>query len=342
MSFLIIGNDFVSLYFAKILVDFGWRVILITANTFDFEKDLAILDTNLLTSLGFDYKEGLVNEINTLDVIDLNKNVFSEETKTRLIDLSVYKTKMFNAIKNKIDFFENTSFIDQNGENVFLTVGNKGHLVKVKNVLNFEDFKIVERFSNPIQYKSCVSGIVKSNKNIAKLFFLNRGYGFICKYYDNDSYLMVVGENSDLEFNNFVRRNDFEIVSKYKHKIPLYAPKYKLKDKNVLFGGLIVGITNNLNMTYMNSCLEYCITFKTYFHDMMTSKVEDYETKFEKTFSYLAEYQKKGDFFWGLSPQDKNDIIRYYKPKNGVLEFDTMFNNLPAISKHRIKLFFSG
>lgn len=340
MSFLVIGNDFASLYFAHTLYSYGWKVVLITKDNFDFDKEIAIVDSNLLLPLNFNYKEAHVIDVNTIDVVDSKLNSKSFDTKTRLVDLSVYKTILYNSIKSKIECYEDAQFIDQNGENVFVTVGGKGKLLKLKYVLNFEDTSIMEKISTSVKYKMNISAIVKSTKNISRLIFNNSSYLFYTKYSDNEGFISVSGENVDYEFNNFLKKNDMELVSKVKTRIPIYGD-LKNRVNNIFFGGRIVGLTNNLNLDYFNNTLRYCNYFKTYFHELMSSEVLDYQKQFSKYFSDLNDYKKKGEIFWNMTPADRDDIIKYYDPYKGVLEFDTMFSNLPKLSSIRLKLMFS-
>lgn len=343
MSYLIIGNDLVSLYYAKLLKDLGWKVTLITKGKFSYGAEYCLVDDILLERLGLKYRLGQIKHITSVEVVDIYKKSRIFETDTKLVDLGIYKNQLFGAIRKNIEYYEDAVFIDKHDENVFLKVANRGILHKAKYVLNFEDIELSNKIGNIIQQKDHLFATVKRSnpKSSLTIFFFETGYGWISNFTQELAHVSMFGDNLDLEFDKLIADYDLVLVNKYAEKIPVFNQNLVPQKESVYLGGQALGLVNNLNLDYISPRLEFCAEFKTYYHKLMTNSSEDYEKKVNTFITDLKEYNKYAKVFWDAKDVERNHLISYYNPRFGVLDFKSIFKNLPKLSKHRFKLLFS-
>jgi|GEM_PF-2841577 len=343
MSYLIIGNDINALYFAKVLNEYGWKVTLITKNKFEYGPEFTFFEPDLLPRYGFPAINGLKKEYDFVEVCDLSGRNTLLPTATQVLDLSTLKNKLFNDIVHEITYHEHASFIDQNGENTFITVDGKGTMIKVRYVINFEDLGITQRFGNNIRKTEMIHANVRRNNTDGNIniFFLPKGYGWIINITPEIAHICINSENCQYEFENYVKTNKLRVLYFEKTENNLYNEIRVAQNNHMFLAGNALGISDNLNLDSLSPGLAYCQDFIAYFHKLMTLESGHYYQLFEKKFDFMKKSVKLGKYFWNANAEDKNDLLKYYNPKHSVLDFDTMFENLPVLSKHKIKLVFN-
>ncbi len=344
MSFLIIGNDLASLYLAKSLKELGWKVTLMTKDTFDYGPEYCIVDDLILDKLDLKYRLGLVKSIDSVELSDLYNNKRVMETDTKLFDLGVYKNLLFGELRKKVDYYQNSTYIDKNGENIFIKVNNHGTLIKARYVINFEDLELSAKLGNEIKYVDHLFATIKRHnaKKDLNLFFLSNCYGYVTNYTSELAHISMFGYDLNTQFDDYIKINNLESVQIYTQKIPLFNKIVKAhKNNEVFMAGNALCLTNNLNYDNIEPALMYCLTFKNFFHKLMTNDVEDYNSKLFEFTKTMYEKNKHAKYFWKSTIIVKNDLINYYSPRYNALDFSSMFRNLPKLSKHRIKMFFS-
>lgn len=343
MSYLIIGNDLISLYYAKLLKDLGWKVTLITNQKFDYGAEYCLADDVLLDKLGIKYRLGLIKNVTYVEVIDINNNSRFFDTYTKLVDMGIYKNQLFGDVRRKIEYYEDTSFIDKHGENVFIKVASRGVLHKSRYVLNFEDIELSNKLGNDIKQKTHLYATVKRKnpKTHLTIFFFKDGYGWISNFAPEHAHLSMFGENLEKELERVLKDFDLELVTKAEEKIPIFNPNVVAQKGDIYLGGRALGITNNLNMDWISPNLDFANEFKMYYHKLMTGNAENYDKLVQPYLKEYKEQNKLAKVFWGANEIEKNDMLHYYNPRFGVLDFKSIFKNLPTLSKHRVKLLFS-
>jgi len=341
MSFLVIGNEIDALVIGKFLKERGWPLSMLSKGRFEYNSDCELVNPNEFKEVGFDYKKGLLTNIDSIEVIDLYSNTFEAKTNTVLINLAAYKNDLIKSIKGS-QLYENSTYIDKNNDNIFIQHGDHGTLIKSRHVIGVNDINLAKTVLNPLT-KSCVKATVerKAEKGRLTLKFFDSGYLWIVNYSDRIAEICVVSNNAEKDFNEYLFDHNLKVIFKRNIAIPYFKKDRLLFNKNVYLSGSSALITNNLNFYNLILHLKFAELTGTFAHELMTKKNISYPY-FTKSFDEeLLKLEKRGKVFWELSKDKKNEMIHKIDFSNFALDFESAYNKVSKISPIKLKLLFS-
>lgn len=323
---------------ADYLYERGWPVTLISRFKFEYSTLTELADPKELEEIGFNYSSGVLCEIKKMKIIDIDNNIREQETNTVLLDTSVYCKLLYNKLKSKCVFIEDSNYIDKNNENVFIQQGVHGTLLKLKYVFSLNDYNVISKKEN----KKCIKASLCMPGKIGELVlkFLPTGYMWYVNYTENVAELCIISEDPEKEFNLFLETSKAKLISHKGLLLPIYKNERILDNNSLYYGGDCALINNNFNFYNFVFKIRFNKLTCNYAHELMFKKNISYYLITKDIDSELHYLEKEGNIFWNLNDKKKNEIIKKMDFKKFALDFSSGFKNSSKLSKINLKLLF--